>query len=60
MWKFGEFSVVQILRELYFGACRSSKIALLAVLVALNSILLVKCAKIHNIKIQCHQMCSMC
>ena len=30
MWKFRDFSVFQILREMNFGACRSSKIAVFA------------------------------
>ena len=37
-WKFHDFSVTQILRQINFEECRSSKTAIFAILVALNSI----------------------
>ena len=36
VWKFQDFSVTQILREIVFGGSRCSKIAILAILGALN------------------------
>ena len=47
MWKFHNFSVTQILREINLGDSRSSKIAVLAILGALKMIILVnfKCKK---------------
>ena len=36
MWKFHEFSITQILREINFGDCRSAKSAILTHLEVLN------------------------
>ena len=36
MWKFHEFSIIQILREINFGDSRSTKAAILTHLEALN------------------------
>ena len=36
VWKFQDFSVTQILREINFGECRTSKTAFFAILRALN------------------------
>ena len=36
VWKFREFSIIQILSEINFGECRSSKNAIFAILGALN------------------------
>ena len=41
MWKFHDFSVIQILREINFGQSKSSKIGAFAILVALNFVNLV-------------------
>ena len=42
VWKFQDFSVIQILREINFGEFRSSKFAVCAILRALNLVHLVK------------------
>ena len=39
VWKFREFSVTQILREINFGECRSSTNAIFAILWDLNFVL---------------------
>ena len=36
MWKFHDFSITQILREINFGNCKSAKSAILTHLVILN------------------------
>ena len=59
VWKFQDFSVTQILREINFGVSRISKVAVFAILGALNFISLVilhlqKRQKFKNIKIQIH------
>ena len=36
VWKFQDFSLIQILRETDFGGCRSSKTAVFAIFWALN------------------------
>ena len=41
MWKFQDFSITQILREINFGELRSSKIEVFAILEALNLVDLV-------------------
>ena len=41
VWKFQDFCVIQILREINFGESRSSKMAILAIFGALNSVNLV-------------------
>ena len=41
VWRFQDFSITQILREINFGGCRSSKTAVLAILGALKMINLV-------------------
>ena len=41
VWKFHDFSVIQILSEINFEECRSSKIAIFAILGALNLVNLV-------------------
>ena len=41
MWKFHDFTIAQILREINFGESRSSKTVIFAILVALNSIQLI-------------------
>ena len=53
VWKFQDFSITQILREINLGGSRSSKTAVLAILRALKSINWVnfglqKNAKIHK------------
>ena len=52
MWKFREFSIIQILSEINFGECRSSKNAIFAILGALNFVSFVKfgSSKIDNIQ----------
>ena len=45
MWKFHNFSVTQILREIDFGEYRCSKYAVFAVLGALNKVNLVNLVK---------------
>ena len=62
MWKFQDLSVIQILREINLGESRSSKIAVFAILCALNLVHLVnfrlqKVQKFIEIKIQSLQMC---
>ena len=62
VWKFQDFTITQILREINFGGCRSSKTAVLAILGALKMINLVnfsilKMQKFIKIKIQSLQMC---
>jgi len=57
VWKFQDFSITQILREINFGGCRSSKTAVLAILGALKMINLVnfslqKMQEFIKIKIQ--------
>ena len=42
VWKFQDFSVNQILREINFGELRSSKITIFAILGALKFVSLVK------------------
>ena len=41
MWKFQDFSVIEILREINVGESRSAKIAILAIFGALNLVDLV-------------------
>ena len=41
VWKFQDFSITQILREINFGGSRSSKTAVLAILGALKMSILV-------------------
>ena len=53
VWKFHDFSVTQILREINFGASRNFKTGVFAILEALNFVNLVtfsmpKTAKIHK------------
>ena len=45
VWKFQDYSVVQILREINFGESRSSKTAVYAILGAMNFYDLVKICK---------------
>ena len=57
VWRFQDFSITQILREINFGGCRSSKTAVLAILGALKMINLVnfslqKMQEFIKIKIQ--------
>ena len=57
VWKFHDFPITQILREINFGESRSSKTAFFAILVALNFVDLInfspqKVQKILKIKIQ--------
>ena len=57
VWKFQDFTITQILREINFGGCRSSKTAVLAILGALKMINLVnfspqKSHKFIELKIQ--------
>ena len=57
MWKFQDFSVTQILREINFGESRTSKMAVFAILGALNFVDLEKLGiqkvqKFVKIKIQ--------
>ena len=57
MWKFQDFSVIQILREITFGDSKSAKIAVFAILGALIFVHLVnpslwKVQKYIKIKIQ--------
>ena len=56
-WKFQDFSIIQILREINFGESRSSKIAISEILEALTFVNLVnfslqKVQKFKTIKIQ--------
>ena len=62
VWKFQDFSVIQILREIKFGESRSSKTAILANFGALNFVGLVKFSlqkvqKFMKYKIQRLQAC---
>ena len=41
LWKFHDFSVTQILREINFGESRSAETAIFAIFAALNSVYLV-------------------
>ena len=41
VWKFKNFSITQILREINFGDCRSSKTVFFAIIKALNFLILV-------------------
>ena len=57
VWKFQDFSVTQILREINYGESRSSKTAVFAILGVLNFVNLVnfkptKSARIMKIKFQ--------
>ena len=57
LWKFHDFSIAQILREINFGESRSSKTAVFAILGAVNFVDLVKFSlqkvqKFIRIKIQ--------
>ena len=58
VWKFQDFTISQILREINFGESESSKNSVIAIFGALNFVNLIKflpskSAKIHNkIKIQ--------
>ena len=62
MWKFYDFSVTQILREINFGEFRGSKSAIFAIFGALNFVYWVnsslqKVQKFIEIKIQSLSMC---
>ena len=50
MWKFHDFPITQILREISFGESKSSKTAVFAILGALNVDNLVNCSllKVQN------------
>ena len=57
MWKFENFSVIQILREINFGESRSSKTAVFAIFGAVTFVDLLNCSiqkvqKCIKIKIQ--------
>ena len=49
VWRFQDFSVTQIIREINFGESRNSKTAIVAILRALNLVILInfKC-KFHR------------
>ena len=58
VWKFHDFSITQILREINFGASRSSETPVFAILGALDFVTLAnfkiqKVQKSMKIKIQC-------
>ena len=62
VWKFQDFSVIQILREIDFGECKSSKSNVFRNLLALNfgnlvSFSLLKVQRFIKIKIHSLQMC---
>ena len=62
LWKFHDFSIAQILREINFGESRSSKTAVFAILGAVNFVDLVKFSlqkvqKFIRIKIQSLSIC---
>ena len=50
VWKFHDFSVIQILREINFGESRSSKTAIFVISGALNFVTLVNLSlqKVHS------------
>ena len=53
MWKFHDFPITQILREINFGDCRSAKSAILTYLEALN---LDFDEFLHFLKVEIYQM----
>ena len=62
VWIYQDFSVIQILREIKIGESRNPKIAIFAILEALDFVSLVnfslqKVQKLVRIKIQSLQMC---
>ena len=62
MWKFHDFSVIQILREIHFGESRSAKTAVFTIFGALNFVDLVnfslqKVQKSIEFKIQSLRLC---
>ena len=52
MWKFHDFSITQILREIKFGDSRSAKSAILSSLEALNC----DFQKLHFLKAEMYQI----
>ena len=62
MWKYQDFSVIQILREIKIGESRNPKTAVFAIFEALDFVSLVnfslqKVQKLTRIKIQSLKMC---